>query len=408
MPPSACPFHALAAENVFRRWDLAVDSWPGLQPAALANTAPKTDAEDDTCGDETDTLTQAAREAWRHSLRCVGRLHWRALQVQDARAARSVDDVFDALCQHLRTATNGGAIRPMMTVFHGWPGAAAAQEHEVRVWNHQLIRYAGYGQVSGRYLGDPANEALTRLAQQLGWRAPATPGRFDVLPLILQVGRRLELRSLPPELVLEVPLRHPRYAWVEQLGLRWHAVPAIADMLLATPSTAYPCAPFNGWYMGTEIGSRNLGDDTRYAQLPVVAAHLGLDTRQSRNLWRDHALLVLNEAVLHSFEQDGVKLVDHHQATAEFEQFCTIEQRHGREVSADWSWIVPPTAASATPVFHRTYPLHPQLPNLLPQVPAWQTPHGQQVLAAYSSRAPEGPPAKNSLLMPSLSVSSNV
>jgi len=31
------------------------------------------------------------------------------------------------------------------------------------------------------------------------------------------------------------------------------------------------------------------------------------------------------------------------------------EQRHGRRCPADWSWIVPPTAGSTTPVFHRSY-----------------------------------------------------
>jgi nitric-oxide synthase len=31
------------------------------------------------------------------------------------------------------------------------------------------------------------------------------------------------------------------------------------------------------------------------------------------------------------------------------------EQRLGRRCPADWSWIVPPTAGSTTPVFHRFY-----------------------------------------------------
>jgi nitric-oxide synthase len=171
---------------------------------------------------------------------------------------------------------------------------------------------------------------------------------------------------------------------VEKLALRWHAVPVISDMMLATGTAAYPCAPFNGWYMGTEIGSRNLGDEARYNQLPVIAEGLGLDTRQTRNLWRDHALLVLNEAVLHSFEADGVRLVDHHQATAEFEQFCQLEKQRGREVSADWSWIVPPMAGSSTPPFHRRFPLLPELPNLLLQVPPSETARGRALLAAAS------------------------
>ena len=91
-------------------------------------------------------------------------------------------------------------------------------------------------------------------------------------------------------------------------------MPVISNMLLATGDALYPCAPFNGWYMGKEIGSRDLGDEKRYDQLPVIAEQLGLNMASHRSLWRYHAMRVLNEAVLHSFESDGVRLVDHHQA----------------------------------------------------------------------------------------------
>ena len=36
-------------------------------------------------------------------------------------------------------------------------------------------------------------------------------------------------------------------------------------------------------------------------------------------------------------------------------QLLTAAERHGRRCPADWSWIVPPTAGSTTPVFHRSY-----------------------------------------------------
>ncbi len=358
---TACPIHAtsLHAGNVFRRWDL------GLQVPVDDKIAPV-------------ELEASAQAAWRQAPRCVGRLHWKSLQVVDARSVTSCDEVFEALCAHLERATAGGRIQPLMTVFPEWRGEA----EEVRVWNHQLLGYAGHELAGGGVLGDPMNVELTRLARQLGWQPPATPGRFDLLPVIVQARGRLRWYELPRRLVLEVPLRHSRHPWFEKLGLKWYAVPALADMMLATGREAHPCAPFNGWYMGTEIGARNLGDEARYHQLPVVAEHLGLDTRRTRNLWRDHALLVLNEAVLESFERDAVRLVDHHQATAEFERFCTAEQRAGREVSADWSWIVPPISGSSTPVFHRGYALQPELPALLMQVQPWQTERGRRLLGA--------------------------
>ena len=80
--------------------------------------------------------------------------------------------------------------------------------------------------------------------------------------------------------MLEVPLTHPDLDWFAELGLRWHAVPAISNMRLEIGGVRYPAAPFNGWYMGTEIGARNLADADRYDLLPVVAARMGLDTAQ--------------------------------------------------------------------------------------------------------------------------------
>ena len=356
---SVCPLsHAsLHPGNLFQRWDLERDVLP-----TVAGAVPP--------------LATSARAAWRNAPRCVGRLHWKSLQVVDARSADSCDEVFEALCAHLDKATAGGRIQPCMTVFREWCGEA----DEVRVWNHQLLRYAGYELPGGGVLGDPMNVELTRIARQLGWRPPSIPGRFDLLPVIVQARGRVRWYELPCRLVLDVPLRHSRHAWFEQLGLKWYAVPALADMILATGHENHPCVPFNGWYMGTEIGARNLGDEARYHQLPVVAERLGLDTSTSRSLWRDHALLVLNEAVLQSFERDGVRLVDHHQATAEFENFCSAEQRRGREVSADWSWIVPPLAGSSTPVFHRSYSMQAELPALLLQVPPWETARGRRLL----------------------------
>ena len=319
--------------------------------------------------------------AWREAVRCIGRLHWRSLQVVDARSLEDADSVHDACIEHLRGATRDGRIVPMQTVFAPWRGP----EGGIRIWNHQLLRYAGYRSPDGSVLGDPLNVDFTRLVRSLGWSPPAVPGSFDLLPLVIQAGGKLVVRELPREVVLEVRLAHPDYPWFEKLGLRWHAVPAISDMMLVTGDEVFPCAPFNGWYMGTEIGARNLGDAGRYNLLPRVAGKLGLDRARDR-LWKDRALLVINEAVLHSFERDGVKMVDHHQASREFLTHCDREHGAGREVQAEWSWIVPPVSASATGVFHRLYPLRPRLPNLLLQVEAWNTREGKELLKGLTRR----------------------
>ena len=53
------------------------------------------------------------------------------------------------------------------------------------------------------------------------------------------------------------------------MGLKWYGVPAVANMLTDIGGIEYPGAPFNGWYMGTEIGSRDLCDISRYNILEV-------------------------------------------------------------------------------------------------------------------------------------------
>ena len=213
-------------------------------------------------------------------------------------------------------------------------------------------------------LGDPANVDLTRLAHEHGWAGSQPRGRFDVLPLLVQeAGAAVSRHEIPVDAILEVAIEHPEFRWFAGLGLRWYAVPVISDMYLDIGGVRYPAVPFNGWYMCTEIGSRDLGDASRYAQLPVIAAHMGLSLASDRNLWKDRAMTELNVAVLHSFGAAGVTITDHHTESVRFLQHVDREERHGRACPADWTWIVPPAASSATPVFHRYYQDFDQTPN---------------------------------------------
>ena len=296
-------------------------------------------------------LTFAARVAWRNSSRCIGRLYWRTLRVRDRRQVSAADQIAAECVAHLREATNRGHIRPMITVFA--PDAPARPGP--RILNSQLVGYAGH-QPGKAVIGDAGHREITRLARDLGWRASDPPGRFDLLPLIIQSPGLLRAWfELPRDAVLEVPLRHPDLAWFRELRLRWYAVPVISDMYLEAGGIRYPAAPFNGWYMCTEIGSRDLGDEGRYNQLPEIAARMGLRTDSPRTLWKDRAVTELNVAVLHSYETSGVKIADHHTESERFLAHIEKEQQHGRRCPADWSWIVPPTAGSTTPVFHHNY-----------------------------------------------------
>ena len=296
-------------------------------------------------------LEHGARMAWRNSNRCIGRLFWKSLKVRDVRHINTNDAVFDALGNHLKYATNKGAIRPLVSIFA--PAHPDRPEQVLTLANHQLIRYAGYAVEEGVCLGDPNEVGFTRFCQSLGWKPATPPGRFDVLPWVWKLpGGDWHYRAPRNEWILEVPIRHPDCADFSALGLRWYAVPIICDMLLEIGGLQYPAAPFNGWYMGTEIGSRNLGDANRYNCLPDVAKLFGLDTRTAASLWKDRSLVELNRAVLHSFEADGVRMVDHHTAGEQFMKFIQTEGKKGRSVQGDWSWLVPPMSGSACPIFH--------------------------------------------------------
>lgn len=307
-------------------------------------------------------LTFGARVAWRNNARCIGRLYWRSLQVRDLRTVSSAAGVARHCFEHLGAAYNGGKLRPMISVF----APDTPHRRAPRIWNEQLIRYAGYEQPDGSVLGDPRYTAFTHEMILRGWRPPEPRGAFDVLPLVVETfeeGPRVF--SLPREKVQEVELAHPELDWFAELGLRWHAVPVISNSQLVIGGVAYPAAPFNGWYMGTEIGARNLADSDRYDLVPVVAERLGLDTSDEASLWRDRALVEINRAVLHSFRADGVAITDHHTESARFLKHLEREERAGRQCPADWSWIVPPMSGSQTPVFHRYYDTEDQRPSFV-------------------------------------------
>jgi nitric oxide synthase oxygenase domain/subunit len=86
------------------------------------------------------------------------------------------------------------------------------------------------------------------------------------------------------------------------MGLRWYALPAVSGMLFDCGGLEFTACPFNGWYMGTEIGCRDLADTHRYNVLEELGLRLGLDTKNPTTLWKDRALVELNVAVLHSFQ----------------------------------------------------------------------------------------------------------
>ena len=112
-----------------------------------------------------DELSWGAKLAWRNTPRCVGKFYWKGLAVRDMRHLTTADEVFAAIVDHLRSAFNGGRVKLMLTVF-------APQEpgqDGIRIWNTQLIRYAGHRQPDGTIIGDPDTADFTDALARLGW-----------------------------------------------------------------------------------------------------------------------------------------------------------------------------------------------------------------------------------------------
>ena len=301
-------------------------------------------------------LVHGSRMAWRNSNRCIGRLFWSKMHILDAREVNDEEGVYNALIHHIKYATNDGKVKPTITIFKQYQG----EENNIRIYNHQLIRYAGYKTETG-VIGDAHSATFTDFCQELGWQGEGT--NYDVLPLVFSIdGKAPIYKEIPREEVKEVPIEHPEYP-ISSLGVKWYGVPMISDMRLEIGGISYTAAPFNGWYMGTEIGARNLADHDRYNLLPAVAEMMDLDTSRNGTLWKDKALIELNIAVLHSFKKQGVSIVDHHTAAQQFQQFEKQEAACGRVVTGNWVWLIPPLSPATTHIYHKPYPNEILKPN---------------------------------------------
>lgn len=300
-------------------------------------------------------LSFGAKLAWRNSNRCIGRHFWKKLKVFDCRLQNSKEDIYKSLEKHLKYSYNNGSLRSTITIF---PKKSLSGNEPVRILNHQIIRYAGFSEKNKSILGDPHSVKFTKLALEKKWE-PFKKTAFTPLPWIIEIdGKQQEpydVFRLKPNLLKEIVLEHPENKKFKLLGIKWYPTPILADMALVIGGIIYPCAPFNGWYMETEIGARNLADQNRYNLLPSIAKLFKLDTSDDRTLWRDQSLVELNKAVLYSFDRDGVTIGDHHKLTKQFEKFCKNESKEQRDITGDWTWLIPPLSPSQTPTFSQNF-----------------------------------------------------
>jgi nitric-oxide synthase, bacterial len=303
-------------------------------------------------------LEFGAKLAWRNSNKCIGRLFWKSLHVRDCRHVYEVNKARDAIFDHLSFGTNSGNIRSVITIF---PPKQKDGSIPIRIYNDHLIRFAGYLNNTEK-IGDQGSLEFTNYCVKLGWKSKETP--FDILPLVIQNGKKdPQFFDYPEDKILRVKLSHPDYPKFEQLNLHWYALPIISNMDLYIGGITYPTAPFNGWYMSTEISARNLIDPFRYDKLIEIGESFDLNTNSNPPIWKDKAIVELNNAILHSYKHQHVKIVDHHTAADQFRKFSEIERQQGRDITGDWTWLITPISPSSNWIFHTTFNSEIKNPN---------------------------------------------
>ena len=115
--------------------------------------------------------TRAHGPGWPGGTTRAGRLFWESLHLFDARTTGSPHEVLEACVRHLEYAPNGGRFRPAVTAF----ASADPEEKGIRLWNTQLIRYAGYRAADGSVLGDPGTGRVHGAGDGDGLAASARP-----------------------------------------------------------------------------------------------------------------------------------------------------------------------------------------------------------------------------------------
>ena len=306
-------------------------------------------------------LTVGARLAWRHNTRCIGKLYWRGLTVRDFRDVTDAAEIAEGCLDHGEFVFNKGRIKPSITIFApSTPGTPAA-----KVWNGQLISYAGHRQADGTVIGDPHTVAITDLAKKHGW-APAKEGLFDILPLVIEdASGDVQRPRGPARAGARGRDRAPDDPGPGRAGPALVGLPVDLRQLPVDRRHQLSVRAVHRLVPGAGDSARDFTDTYRYNLLPEIAEALGIDTSDVRSLWKDKAVLELTTAVLHSFDKAGIRMDDHHTAAQKFHKWTESEERKGCPVEAEWAWMVPPISASLSPNFHREFEDVFKLPALI-------------------------------------------
>merc|ERR1719158_2607784 len=137
------------------------------------------------------------------------------------------------------------------------------------------------------------------------------------------------------------------------MGLKWFTLPGVASMIMEVGGVQFTAAPFAGWYQETEISGRDLLDTQRYNLLEPLGEAMQLDMSSNTTLWKDMVALELNRAVLESYKNAQISIVDHYTQAEQFMEFMAAEYKERGGCPADWVWLVPPMSGSLVPTYHQ-------------------------------------------------------
>lgn len=180
-----------------------------------------------------DELVVGSRVSWRNAPKCSNRKYWDTLNVIDARDANTPEEMFGACLSLLEKANETFATSSQSNVLFFRPQTPGTKDGP-RVWNSQLLRFAGYRDgLSENVYGDPSEVGFAQMLEnEFGWTPPTPRSRFDLMPLLLQgqPDKPPQLFHIPKHYCPIVNLSHPKYPWFEDLQLKWYAIPAVCTM----------------------------------------------------------------------------------------------------------------------------------------------------------------------------------
>ena len=95
--------------------------------------------------------------------RCIGKIWWETLALRDCRHVKSVGELFETICQHLKESTNNGKIKPTISIF---PQRMPGEPDQFRIWNSNVLMYAGYldPNNTGSFIGNKSNVEFTQVS----------------------------------------------------------------------------------------------------------------------------------------------------------------------------------------------------------------------------------------------------